>query len=211
MSTQESKKKSSSSSTSSSSPKRSKKEHNNEKDADDVPTEEVHTANDWENADLGDDQRKQKFLRLMGAKKHKDETPVNRQDSHGSNHNDDVSTEKKHSRSKVENETIERELEKQFKEGLQSKIAHTHHEGLGFHGDNSGSASSSSGDWHHQSAKAKFVPAKTDVGSSMEHVEIDSNKEEEEQEEEEEEKDKSNNDKQNKSSEKQEKKKNSKS
>ena len=29
---------------------------------------QVHTANDWEHADLGNDQRKQKFLRLMGAK-----------------------------------------------------------------------------------------------------------------------------------------------
>ncbi|CAF0819704.1 unnamed protein product [Rotaria sp. Silwood1] len=201
MSAQESKKKPSSSSASSSSPpKRSKKEHKNEKDANDVPIEEVHTVNDWENADLGDDQRKQKFLRLMGAKKHKDETRVDRQDSHSSNHNDDVSSEKKHSRSKVENETIERELEKQFNEGLQSKITHTHHEGLGFHGDNSSSASSSS-DWHHQSTKTKFVPAKTEVGSSMEHVQVDDNKKEE---------DKSN-DKQNKSSEKQEKKKKSKS
>ncbi|CAF2775612.1 unnamed protein product [Rotaria sp. Silwood2] len=205
MSTQESKKKSSKSSSSSSSssspsPKRSKKERQNEKDADDVPIEEVHTANDWENADLGDDQRKQKFLRLMGAKKHKDETQVDRQDSHGSNHDDDASSEKKHSRSKVENETIERELEKQFNEGLQSKITHTHHIGLGFHGDDSGSASNSA-DWHHQSTKAKFVPAKTDAEPSTEHVQIDDNKKEEEK----------SNDKQNKSSEKQEKKKKSKS
>ena len=29
---------------------------------------QVHTVNNWENADLGDDERKQKFLRLMGAK-----------------------------------------------------------------------------------------------------------------------------------------------
>jgi hypothetical protein len=70
-----------------------------------------------------------------------------------------------------ENETINRELEKQFNEGLQSKIAHTHHGGLGFHGDNS--SASSSNDWQHQSTKAKFVPAKIEVGSSMDHVKVD--------------------------------------
>ena len=35
----------------------------------------------------------------------------------------------------VEDEKIQRNLEKQFNEGLQSKIAHTHHGGLGFHGE----------------------------------------------------------------------------
>lgn len=29
----------------------------------------VHTANSWEKADLGDDDRKLKFLKLMGASK----------------------------------------------------------------------------------------------------------------------------------------------
>jgi len=29
----------------------------------------VHSANDWENVDLGDEGRKSKFLRLMGANK----------------------------------------------------------------------------------------------------------------------------------------------
>lgn len=81
---------------------------------------QVHTANDWEHADLGDNQRKQKFLRLMGAKvlrrihslkinyaqtfsfqKRKDESQVNRQDSNGSNPDEDVSREKKHCRSSL--------------------------------------------------------------------------------------------------------------
>jgi hypothetical protein len=30
---------------------------------------QVRSANDWEDADLGDDARKQKFLKLMGAGK----------------------------------------------------------------------------------------------------------------------------------------------
>jgi hypothetical protein len=71
----------------------------------------------------------------------------------------------------VETETINQELEKQFNEGLQSKIAHIHHGGLGFHGDNP--SASSSNDWQHQPIKAKFVPAKTEVGSSLDHVKVD--------------------------------------
>ena len=30
---------------------------------------QVHSANSWESADLGDDERKKKFLKLMGASK----------------------------------------------------------------------------------------------------------------------------------------------
>lgn len=30
---------------------------------------QVHSANSWESADLGDNERNSKFLRLMGAKK----------------------------------------------------------------------------------------------------------------------------------------------
>ncbi|CAF4255269.1 unnamed protein product, partial [Rotaria magnacalcarata] len=52
----------------------------------------------------------------------------------------------------AENESIERELEKQFNEGLQAKVAHAHHEGLGFHGESTG-LTSSAGDWHSQSTK----------------------------------------------------------
>ena len=36
----------------------------------------VHSANNWEEADLGDEKRKMKFLKLMGATKHQDTTNV---------------------------------------------------------------------------------------------------------------------------------------
>lgn len=104
----------------------------------------------------------------------------------------------------VENETIERELEKQFNEGLQSKIIHRHHGGLGFHGDTSGGASSSS-DWKHESTKNKFVPAKTEDGSSLDQIHVDKKKKNDDEDKDEP------NDKEKKSSEKQEKKKKSKS
>ncbi|CAF0753654.1 unnamed protein product [Rotaria sp. Silwood1] len=154
----------------SSSPKHSIKEHhdeitdgnNREKNlnTDEIPIEEIHTANDWEHADLGDDLRKQKFLRLMGAKKRKDECRIDSKNSSSITHNDIHSFEKKHCRSKTQNEAINLELEKQFNEGLQSKILHTHHEGLGFHGSDISTASSSN-DWHHEQVKTKFVPATT--------------------------------------------------
>ncbi|WAR07691.1 SMAP-like protein [Mya arenaria] len=35
----------------------------------DLDTEKVHSANKWEAVDLGDDDRKKKFLKLMGAAK----------------------------------------------------------------------------------------------------------------------------------------------
>jgi hypothetical protein len=57
----------------------------------------------------------------------------------------------------IEIETINRDLEKQFNESLQSKILYTHHEGLGFHGN----ASISSNEHHQQ-----FVPATTETRSS---------------------------------------------
>jgi hypothetical protein len=68
----------------------------------------------------------------------------------------------------VQDETIDRELEKQFNEGLQSKILHTHHEGLGFHGDEC-STISSSDDSHHQQMKTKFVSAVTETKSPSLH------------------------------------------
>ncbi|UJR10148.1 hypothetical protein I4U23_014365 [Adineta vaga] len=164
-------------STSESKKKSSKKD---DKKTDDVPVEEVHTANNWENADLGDSQRKQKFLRLMGAKKRKDESEIDRQNSNEGHQDEDVSPEKKHCRSKAETEIINRELEKQFNESLQSKITHTNHGGLGFHGESSGA--SSSNDWQHQLTKTKFVAAKTDEGASMEHVAIETTKKDDEEE-----------------------------
>lgn len=47
---------------------------------------EVHTANNWEEVDLGNDQRKLKFLKLMGAFKHKSDKDVQHKHSRGSNH-----------------------------------------------------------------------------------------------------------------------------
>ena len=61
----------------------------------------------------------------------------------------------------AENETINRELEKQFNESLQSKITHARHGGLGF--QSGGGAASSSNDWRDQSAKTAFVPASAPV------------------------------------------------
>ena len=58
----------------------------------------------------------------------------------------------------IEYETIDRELEKQFNEGLQSKILHTHHEGLGFY-NNEATSTSTFNDWHDQQYKTKFIPA----------------------------------------------------
>ncbi|CAF0942015.1 unnamed protein product [Rotaria sordida] len=134
---------------------------------DEISIEEIHTVNDWEHADLGDELRKQKFLRLMGAKKRKDESRTDIKDSSSINHNDTLSSEKKHCRSKTENEAINLDLEKQFNESLQSKILYTHHEGLGFHGSDTSTASSSN-DWHHQQVKTKFVLATTtETGASL--------------------------------------------
>ena len=73
--------------------------------------------------------------------------------------------------SEAETESINRELEQQFNESLQSKINHTHHGGLGFHGDST--SASSSGDWQHQAPTTKFIAAKTDAGASVEHVKVD--------------------------------------
>ncbi|RNA37721.1 small acidic -like [Brachionus plicatilis] len=78
---------------------------------------EVHTANNWEEADLGNDQRKLKFLKLMGAFKHKSEKDV----------------PQKHSREKNETQKIAEDLEKQFNEGISHKFKAKNHLGLGFH------------------------------------------------------------------------------
>jgi hypothetical protein len=53
-------------------------------------------------------------------------------------------------------------LEKQFNEGLQSKILHTHHEGLGFQGSETTNSD--------QQMKTKFVPATTQTRSSSNEI-----------------------------------------
>jgi hypothetical protein len=60
----------------------------------------------------------------------------------------------------TDNECINRELEKQFNNSLQSKIAHPRHGGLGFQ-----NCASSSSDWHQQSTKTMFVPATKPIES----------------------------------------------
>ena len=78
----------------------------------------------------------------------------------------------------AETETINHDLEQQFNEGLQAKITHTHHIGLGFHGESNSTSSSS--DWKHEPAKLKFVPARTEVGAAMDHVVVDETPKDEE-------------------------------
>ena len=54
----------------------------------------------------------------------------------------------------ADTESINRNLEKQFNEGLQCTILHTHHEGFGFHGSHRDADQGS-----HQHLSANFVPA----------------------------------------------------
>lgn len=95
------------------------------KEEEDIP-KKIHSANNWEGVDLGDDNRKKKFLRLMGAAK---------KDHHGKiiiGDHDAV-----HARSKDETVHINEDLEDQFKQGLEHKMAggFKGHLGLGFHKD----------------------------------------------------------------------------
>lgn len=88
-------------------------------------TDNVHSANDWEHVDLGDEGRKSKFLRLMGAKKKE-------------HHGRIIIGEKKSSvsrgRSNEDNERLNAELEDQYRHGLEMKMSGCarRHTGLGF-------------------------------------------------------------------------------
>ena len=68
----------------------------------------------------GDEKRKLKFLKLMGAAKHQDVS------------GDKAAQIHQHSRATNEIKKIDQDLEKQFTESLTSKINHTNHLGLGF-------------------------------------------------------------------------------
>lgn len=89
------------------------------------PIPEVHSANNWESADLGDDDRKSKFLRLMGAgkKEHKGRITIG-------DHNP------VHAISRDDYKKIETDLEQQFEEGREHKLLEQQkkakHVGLGF-------------------------------------------------------------------------------
>ncbi|XP_078663759.1 small acidic protein-like [Branchiostoma floridae x Branchiostoma belcheri] len=87
---------------------------------------DIHSANRWESADLGDDQRKQKFLRLMGASK--------RKEHHGKIHIGESHKLLVHSRSGEEERHVQQDLEHQFQQGLESKLTGKarRHVGLGY-------------------------------------------------------------------------------
>ncbi|XP_064628536.1 small acidic protein-like [Lineus longissimus] len=83
--------------------------------------ENVHSANAWEQANLGDDDRKQKFLRLMGAgkKQHSGRFVIG-------------DTKTVHTKA-VDSEKKVREIEEQYNEGMEHKLVSPRHAGLGFH------------------------------------------------------------------------------
>ncbi|XP_041692563.1 small acidic protein isoform X2 [Coregonus clupeaformis] len=86
------------------------------------PNEDAPTP--WEAADLGDNERKQKFLRLMGAgkKEHTGRLVIG----------DHKSTS--HVRSGAEDQRMNSELELQYQQGLDGKLSgrNRRHVGLGF-------------------------------------------------------------------------------
>ncbi|KAJ8247571.1 hypothetical protein GJAV_G00247840, partial [Gymnothorax javanicus] len=81
-------------------------------------------TNTWEDADLGNDERKQKFLRLMGAgkKEHTGRIVIG----------DHKSTS--HFRTGAEDKKISTELENQYQQGIEDKLSgrNRRHCGLGF-------------------------------------------------------------------------------
>ncbi|KAK3602890.1 hypothetical protein CHS0354_018754 [Potamilus streckersoni] len=93
---------------------------------DEIDPNKVHSPNSWETAELGDDERKKKFLRLMGAAKKEhhgrfvigDQEPTHKRDSKW----DDI-------------KTIDSKLEEQYQLSLEHKMSggRKDHIGLGFH------------------------------------------------------------------------------
>ncbi|XP_067947875.1 small acidic protein-like [Watersipora subatra] len=81
----------------------------------------VTSANDWEHAELGDEARKEKFLKLMGAAKedHKGKIVIG---EHASKHKGD------------DPDQLNKSLEEQFQHGLDRKLTsgYKSHKGLGF-------------------------------------------------------------------------------
>ncbi|KAL4233753.1 hypothetical protein ACF0H5_008433 [Mactra antiquata] len=92
-------------------------------DGSSVDVSKVHSANSWETADLGDDDRKKKFLRLMGASKEGHQGKFVIGDKESSN---------VHSRDKKQTEQIEKELEDQYRHTFEHRITKWSHKGLGF-------------------------------------------------------------------------------
>ncbi|KAK7497213.1 hypothetical protein BaRGS_00011507 [Batillaria attramentaria] len=97
------------------------------------PTDiQVHSANAWEKADLGDEDRKNKFLKLMGAGK---------KEHHGRFVIGDH--EPSHTRPSKDTENLEHNLEDQYQQSLAHRLAggRRGHIGLGFHDDEDSSES----------------------------------------------------------------------
>lgn len=82
---------------------------------------EVHSANAWEDVKFESDAKKEKFLRLMGAKKQR-------------KHVGSIKIGEKtvaHTRAGVGVEELGKNLEKQFSEGLEHRTPWNRHAGLG--------------------------------------------------------------------------------
>ncbi|CAH1800246.1 unnamed protein product [Owenia fusiformis] len=84
---------------------------------------EVQSANEWEKADLGDEERKNKFLRLMGGakKEHHGKFVIGENKTH-------------HGKTEEEVEKTKHDLEEQFTQSLEHKLsgAARKHVGIGF-------------------------------------------------------------------------------
>ncbi|CAL1531902.1 unnamed protein product [Lymnaea stagnalis] len=98
-----------------------------EKDGDNKETtlENVHSANSWETADLGDKQRNEKFLRLMGAAK---------KEHHGKIVIGDHNPSLAHKRGRREEQHLEDDLAEQYEQSLEHRLASGKrgHLGLGY-------------------------------------------------------------------------------
>ncbi|VDD74794.1 unnamed protein product [Mesocestoides corti] len=81
----------------------------------------VHSANAWEDVKFDSKDRKEKFLRLMGAKKHQKQSSCTKA-------GEEVVT---HTRAGVNVQKIGENLERQFVEGLEHKSSRNRHAGLG--------------------------------------------------------------------------------
>jgi len=85
---------------------------------------DVHSANSWETADLGDKKRNEKFLRLMGASK---------REHHGKIVIGDQKSA--HKRPRNEEKHLAEELEEQYEHSMEHRLVggRRGHLGLGFH------------------------------------------------------------------------------
>ncbi|XP_059173787.1 small acidic protein-like [Physella acuta] len=88
--------------------------------------QQVHSANSWETADLGDKDRNEKFLRLLGAAKKEHHGKIVIGDSHSL-----------HRREKKEEQHLTEELTEQFEQSLEYRLVagKRGHLGLGYHTD----------------------------------------------------------------------------